>query len=134
MIMRRTPSKVLFLGLFVFALFLYTTFVNDGTLWVYASLDGTNLKTADENNPIKINMDAPMDLYLQINTTSTQNLNMTGKITFYYQEIAVYPIQIIDQATNSTWVPVDHITPPPPVTAAIPLDDALKYYQKALQL
>ena len=144
MIMRRTPSKVLFLGLFVFALFLYTgsntipiataqiplsntTFVNDGTLWVYASLDGTNLKTADENNPIKINMDAPMDLYLQINTTSTQNLNMTGKITFYYQEIAVYPIQIIDQATNSTWVPVDHITPPPPVTAAIPLDDALKY-------
>ena len=135
---------MLFFGLFVFALLLYTGsyttpitsaqlplsdpgFITDNTLWVYASLDGIPLKTADESHPIEINMNAPMELYLQINTTSTQDLNMTGKITFYYQEVAIYPIQIIDQATNSTWVAVNHEAAPPPVTAKIPLDSVLKY-------
>ncbi len=142
--MRRNPSRMLFLGLFIFALLLYVgsyytpistaqiplsdaDFVNDGTLWVYASLDGTNLKTSGEDTPIEINMDAPMELYLQINITSTQDLNMSGKITFFYQGIAIFPIQIIDQATNSTWVPVDHTSAPEPVTASIDLASALKY-------
>ena len=69
--MRHSASKMLFFGLFVFALLLYigtynativnaqipvndTDFVNDGVLYVYASLDGTNLKTSGEDNPLEM--------------------------------------------------------------------------------
>lgn len=102
-------------------------FVNDGRLWVYASLDGENMKTSGIDNPLEINMEGPMELYLQVNVTGTQDLNMSGKITFFYQGIAIFPIQIIDQATNSTWVAVNHLSAPPPVRANIDLASALTY-------
>ena len=142
--MRHKPSKILLFGLATLFVVLlmssYNTtmtsaqeplsdaeFVNDGTLWVYASLDGYNMKTSGFDDPIEINMTGPMRLYLQINTTSTQDLNMSGKITFFYQGIAIFPIQIVDQKTNSTWVPVDHTTQPEPVLASIDLASALNY-------
>jgi len=101
--MRRSPSKLLFFGFMTLFLVLLiggyspqaTTaqipvtdaeFVNDGTLFVYASLDGKNLKDSPQGDPVLINMDDPMILYLQINVneTFTQDLNMSGSITFYY--------------------------------------------------
>lgn len=144
MMMRRTPSKILLVGITSFILILlmssYNTtttsaqiplsdaeFVNDGTLWVYASLDEKNMKTSGIGNPIEINMVAPMELYLQINVTSTQNLNMSGKITFFYQDIAIYPIQIVDYVTNSSWVYIDHLSSPEPVRASIDLASAFNY-------
>lgn len=101
-------------------------FVNDGTLFVYASLDGKNLKDSPQGNPVLINMEDPMILYLQMNVTPslTQDLNMSGSITFYYQGIAIFPIQIVDYPTNSTWIHISHDLPIPVIEAPIALGDA----------
>ena len=95
--MRRSPSKLLFFGFMtVFMLLIVggfstntataqtpdypTDFINDGTLFVYASLDRQNLNGSDEANPILINMTGPMELFLQINVSSSQDLTMSGTI------------------------------------------------------
>jgi len=144
--MRRSPSKLLFFGFMTLFVVLLvgglstntttaqtpvfpTDFVNDSTLFVYAGLDGQNVKDSGSANPITINMEGPMEIFLQIevNETLTQDLNMTGTITFYYQGIAIYPIQIVDSVTNSTWIWVNHDSPIPPVDALIDLSTALSY-------
>ncbi|MFW9813358.1 MAG: hypothetical protein ACFFF9_12930 [Candidatus Thorarchaeota archaeon] len=119
--MKRSPSRLLFFGFMVLFLVImvgsYATYVDaqsfpddyihDDRLYVYAALDGNNLKDYDIDNPITINMDANMTLDLQIDATGTENLNMSGTITFWYQGIALFPIQIIDEVTESIWVIVD---------------------------
>lgn len=142
--MRRSPSKLLFFGFMTLFMVLlvggFSTnavtaqtpvfpidFVNDETLYVYASLDGQNVKNSDSVSPIEINMEGPMELFLQINVSSTVDLNMTGSIVFYYQGIAIFPIQIIDPVTNSTWIWVNHESDIPPVAALIDLSEALSY-------
>ncbi len=102
-------------------------FVNDETLYVYASLDGQNVKDSDDNNPIEINLEGPMEIFLQINVSSTVDLNITGSIIFYYQGIAIFPIQIVDPVTNSTWIWLDHEHDISPVAAMIDLSTALSY-------
>ena len=104
-----------------------TDFVNDGTLFVFAALDGQNVNESGSANPIEINMEGPMELFLQVNVSSAVDLNMTGTIIFYYQGIAIFPIQIIDPVTNSTWIWVDHNNNIPPVAALIDLSQALSY-------
>ena len=105
-------------------------FVNDGTLYIYASLDGKNLKDSPQGDPVIINMDDPMILYLQINVSEslTHDLNMSGSITFYYQGIAIFPIQIVDYATNSTWIHVYHDSAVPVIEAPIGLGQAFTTY------
>jgi hypothetical protein len=127
--MRHTRSRLLLVGLFavVFVMMfghITTTdaqsypddFINDGRLFVYISLDGMNIKDYNLTKSLPINMDAPMDLFLQINATGTQTLNVSGSITFWYQGIALFPIQIVD-SHNNTWFPIDPSLPIPPVTA-----------------
>ncbi len=142
--MRCSPSKLLFFGFTTLFLVLMiggfstntvtaqtpvfpTDFVNDQTLFIYAGLDGQNVKDSGTANPIEINMEGPMELELQVsvNETLTQDLNMTGSIVFYYQGIAIFPIQIIDPVTNSTWIWVNHNSTIPPVAALIDLSQAL---------
>ena len=130
--MRRSPSRLLFIGFM--ALFLVmmvgsitTTdaqtfpddFLHDDKLYVLISLDGMNVLDYDLDNPLPLNMDAPMDLFLQLNATGSQTLNASGTITFWYQGIALFPIQIVD-AYQNTWFTLDPSTPIPPVTA--PMD------------
>lgn len=144
--MRRSPSKLLFIGFMTLFLVMMiggysspmTTaqipvtnadFVNDGTLYVYASLDGKNLKDSPQGDPVIINMEDPMILYLQINVSEslTQDLNMSGSITFYYQGIAIFPIQIVDYDTNSTWIHVAHDSSIPVIESPIGLGEAFSY-------
>ncbi|MHA1575856.1 MAG: hypothetical protein ACTSU3_00705, partial [Candidatus Thorarchaeota archaeon] len=144
--MRRSPSKLLFFGFLTLFMVLLigglstnnataqtpvfpTDFVNDQTLFVYAGLDGQNVKDSGSGNPIVINMEGPMEIFLQIelNETLTQDMNMTGTIVFYYQGIAIFPIQIIDPVTNSTWIWVNHESEIPPVAALIDLSQALSF-------
>ncbi len=144
--MRRSPSKLLFIGFMTLFLVMMiggyssptTTaqipvtdadFVNDGTLYVYASLDGKNLKDSPQGDPVIINMEDPMILYLQINVSEslTQDLNMSGSITFYYQGIPIFPIQIVDYDTNSSWIHVSHDSAIPVIESPIGLGEAFSY-------
>ena len=142
--MRRSPSKLLFFGFMTLFMVLlvggFSTnavsaqtpvfpidFVNDETLYVYASLDGQNIKDSNDINPVEINMEDPMEIFLQINVSSSVDLNMSGSIIFYYQGFAIFPIQIIDPVTNSTWIWVNHESDIPPVAALIDLSTALSY-------
>ena len=93
-------------------------FLHDDKLYVYISLDGMNVLDYDINNPLPLNMEAPMDLFLQLNATGSQTLNVSGTITFWYQGVALFPIQIID-AYHNTWFTVDPGSPIPPVSAPI---------------
>ena len=142
--MRRSPSKLLFFGFMTLFMVLlvggFSTnavtaqtpvfpidFVNDETLYVYASLDGQNIKDSNDINPVEINMEDPMEIFLQINVSSSVDLNMSGSIIFYYQGFAIFPIQIIDPVSNSTWIWVNHESDIPPVAALIDLSSALSY-------
>ncbi|MFX1560576.1 MAG: hypothetical protein ACFFBL_08300, partial [Promethearchaeota archaeon] len=130
--MSRSPSRLLFIGfmaLFVVIIIgsIASTnaqtfpddFLHDDKLYVYISLDGMNVLDYDINNPLPLNMEAPMNLFLQLNATGTQTLNVSGTITFWYQGFALIPIQIVDAYQNK-WFMVDPGTPIPPVNA--PMD------------
>ncbi|MBY8996296.1 MAG: hypothetical protein KGD60_01095 [Candidatus Thorarchaeota archaeon] len=129
--MCRSPSRLIFIGFM--ALFLVTMvgsvtsvdaqvfpgdFIEDGTLFVYVALDDMNIKDYSVGTPLPLNLDAPMDLTLQLNATGTHNLNVSGTITFWYQGIALFPIQIID-TSNNTWFNIDPAVSIPPVTASM---------------
>ncbi|MFW9786539.1 MAG: hypothetical protein ACFFE2_00725 [Candidatus Thorarchaeota archaeon] len=129
--MRHSPSRLLFVSFITLFLVMMvgsvnTTdaqvfpddFIEDGTLFVYAALDDMNLKDYGPGNPLPINLDAPMELTLQLNATGTQLLNVSGTITFWYQGFGIFPIQIVD-INNNTWFAVDPSTPIPPVTAGM---------------
>jgi hypothetical protein len=143
--MRRSPSKVLFFGfmtLFLAMLILGSTlptttaqepvfpddFLNDGRLFVYAALNGQNVIDANSASvPLVLDLADPMLLTLQINVTSTQDLNMSGSIVFYYQGIAVFPITMIDSLTHSTWIWVYHTAAVPVVNAYIDFASLFNY-------
>jgi hypothetical protein len=93
-------------------------FIHDDRLFVYISLDDMNIKDYTLGEPLPINMDAPMDLFLQLNASGSENLNMSGTITFWYQGIALFPIQITDSFSN-TWFVIDPSVMIPPVLAAM---------------
>jgi len=144
--MRRSPSKLLFFGFMALFMLLLvggfstnavtaqtpvfpTDYLHDDNLYVYAGLDGQNVIESNSTNPIGINMEGPMELVLRVNIsdTLTSDLNMTGSIVFYYQGIAIFPIQIVDPITNSTWIWVNHELDIEPVVAMIDLSTALSY-------
>jgi hypothetical protein len=78
-----------------------------------------NIKHHDLDNPITLDMDNPMPLHMELIANGTQTLNMSGSITFWYQGIAIFPIQIVDPDTNGTWVLVDPLSPIEPIDAMI---------------
>ncbi len=133
--MKQSPSRLLLIGFMtmflvmivggnvvsVDAQFPDADWIEDPTdrLHVLFSLDGQNVKHHDVDNPIELNMEAPMDLFLQINATGSQNLNISGSITFWYQGIALFPIQIVEPVTNNTWIMVDPGLPIDPISTPI---------------
>jgi len=93
-------------------------FIHDDRLFVYISLDDMNIKDYSLGVPLPINMEAPMDLFLQLNASGSEILNMSGSITFWYQGIALFPIQIIDSSHN-IWFAIDPSVSIPPVLASM---------------
>ena len=91
-------------------------YIHDTRLFAYISLDGMNIKDYNLTKPLPINMDAPMDLFLNLSATGSQVLNASGSITFWYQGVALFPIQIRD-SLNHSWFAIDPSSPIPPVTA-----------------
>ncbi|MHA2198768.1 MAG: hypothetical protein ACXABN_02765, partial [Candidatus Thorarchaeota archaeon] len=133
--MKRSPSRLLFLGfmtLFLVMMFVGNTVTvdaqfsdtdwinsDDDLLHVYLTLGTENVKHHDIGNPLELDMENPMPLYLELHANGTQTLNMSGTITFWYQGIAIFPIQIVDPVTNSTWVSVDPSLSIDPISAPI---------------
>lgn len=124
--MRRSPSRLLFIGFM--ALFLVTMvgsvnttdaqgvypgdYITDGTLSVYISLDGMSVSDYALGTPLPLNMDAPMTLNLSIISEVSQTLNVSGSITFWYQGFALFPITIQNNL-NETWF---NVVPGPQIT------------------
>ncbi|MFW9927563.1 MAG: hypothetical protein ACFFDM_12490 [Candidatus Thorarchaeota archaeon] len=139
--MQRSPSRLLLLGFMtLFIVFMIAgnittvdaqfpdeNWINDeqDRLHVYIVLGGEIIKQHNLSNPITLDMNDPMPLYMMINATGTQTLNMSGSITFWYQGIAIFPIQIVDPDTNSTWVLVDPSSSIPPIEAEIDFSQML---------
>ncbi len=110
--MRHSPSRLLFIGFI--ALFLVTMAgsittadaqttdpITDGKLSVLITLDGLNFFDYNVTNPLPLNMDEAMYLDMELANIWTQDLNMSGSITFWYQGFALFPIQIKDNHNNS---------------------------------
>ncbi len=76
--------------------------ITDGKLSVLITLDGLNFNDYNETNPLPLNMDEAMYLDMEIGNVWTQDLNMSGSITFWYQGFALFPIDIRD-SLNNTW-------------------------------
>ena len=98
-------------------------FITDNTLSVYFSLDGMSVKDFALGTPLPLNMDAPMTLNLSIVNEVSQNLNVSGTVTFWYQGFAIFPIQILD-ANNNTWF---NIAPGTPIS--LPEDVTMDFSQ-----
>ena len=82
-----------------------TDYVNEGDLYVYFALNDDNVMGAmSQTTPIEIDMEDPMTMTLDIVWEGTNDVNMSGKIVFYYQGIPIFPIQIVEPVTNSTWI------------------------------
>ena len=137
--MRHSPSRLLFIG-FMF-LFLVTMagsvattdaqgvypddYLSDGTLSVYFSLDGMNVLDYTLNHSLPINMDAPMAFNFTLIAEGTGHLNVSGKITFWYQGFALFPLEIRNNL-NETWIEVDPAVDYPPVDdMTIPFNEIL---------
>ncbi|MGD9397807.1 MAG: hypothetical protein PVJ05_15330, partial [Candidatus Thorarchaeota archaeon] len=137
--MRHSPSRLLFIG-FMF-LFLVTMagsvtktdaqgvypddYLTDGTLSVYFSLDGMNVLDYDSNTSLPINMDAPMAFNFSLIAEGTDLLNVSGSITFWYQGVALFPLQIANEL-QETWIVVDPAVSYPPIDdLTIPFNEIL---------
>ncbi|MHA1907428.1 MAG: hypothetical protein ACW98Y_09055 [Candidatus Thorarchaeota archaeon] len=100
--------------------------IEDDNLHILLLFDGRSAASATtEANAITIPRETPMELYLEINVTNAAPLNMSGVITFYYQGIAVLPIEIQNPITGTAWVPVDPAIGVLPVTYQFNLSDYL---------
>ncbi|MFW9907579.1 MAG: hypothetical protein ACFFEF_03315 [Candidatus Thorarchaeota archaeon] len=140
--MARSHSKIAFA---LFALFFAMLFISgsmstaqaqsfgddwiedeDEKLHILLTFDGRSATTATESNPIVIPRNEPMELHLEINVTNDVPLNVSGVITFYFNDIPVLPIQIQNPVTESAWVPVDPVLGIIPVTYLFNLSDYLE--------
>ncbi len=129
--MKQSKPHLFLLGyVFFFAILLFSQigtahaqwssdFIYDDKLAVKITIDGTPITKATETNPIIIDLDTPLEVYLQINNTYTDALVVTGKIWFYYQGVALFPIEIRDPVTNTSEVTIPAGVNVPPVSALL---------------
>lgn len=130
--MPQIRTRIVLLGLATFILLIFCTssaeaqtfgeeWIEDdeGRLHVYLELGGRLVKEATEDFPIILDFDNPMPLNLQINVTSDVDLNLTGLIWFYYQDIRIFSITIQDPASNVSHVVLPHDATIEPINAAI---------------
>jgi len=136
--MARPNSRVLLFGLVLLLAAVLATsplstraqpaeqWIHDDRLWIYLEFDGIPITDATADNPIQINLHANMSLVLKLNVTGSRDLNASGRIWFYYQGIAIFPIEVRAPGSNSSWVtlPRDYETQ---VEAPIPLGDYLSF-------
>jgi hypothetical protein len=101
------------------------TFIYDTRLAIKLELNGIAITQATSDNPVPVDMEQPMDIYLQVNNTHTAALNLSGVIWFYYQGLPLFPIEVRDPASNSTWVVVPEGVPVPPVEAQLDFSSIL---------
>jgi hypothetical protein len=93
------------------------SFVGDDRLHILLKLDGRPITEATDENPIVVDLEEPMQLFLQVNVTNDQPINMSGHIWFYYMDIALFPVEVRNPATNTSWVVLPHDQPVDPVEA-----------------
>ncbi len=94
-------------------------FVYDDKLAVKILLDGTPITHATEENPITVDLENPMEIYLQVNNTYTEPIVMKGVIWFYYLDMALFPLEVRDPNTNTSEVVIPANVSIPPVSALI---------------
>jgi hypothetical protein len=137
--MPRIYSRLVILGLAIFVLLIYcTSSVNaqefgedwieddEERLHIYLELGNRVVKHATEDEPILLDFDNPMPLHMQINLTSESDLNMSGKIWFYYQDLRIFSIEIKDPASNVSYVMLPHDANIEPIDAAIDFSQILE--------
>ncbi|TFG12324.1 hypothetical protein EU537_09730 [Candidatus Thorarchaeota archaeon] len=134
---RQTPRLFMIglAGFFVLILFSSVTltsaqsfgdnWVEDSRLHIYLEFDNRPIVTAGESNPIIINQEEPMTLYLQLNVTNDVPLNISGQIWFYYNGIAVFPLEVRAPGSNSSWLVLPHDYPIPGVAADLNMGELL---------
>ncbi|MFO7836730.1 MAG: hypothetical protein R6V83_08750 [Candidatus Thorarchaeota archaeon] len=101
------------------------SFIGDDRLHILLKLDGTSITEATEENPIEVNLDEPMRLFLQVNVTSDKSLNMSGTIWFYYMDIALFPVEVRNPTSNGSWVVLPHDAPIDPVEVEMDFDSMI---------
>jgi hypothetical protein len=140
--MPRIHSRLVILGLAIFVLLIFCTsevraqefgedWIEDDEerLHIYLEFGGRIVKRATEDNPILVDFENPMPLHMQINVTSESDLNMSGRIWFYYQDIQIFSIQIKNETTGIYHVILPHDAYIEPIDAAIDLSQYLELYE-----
>ncbi|MHA1481015.1 MAG: hypothetical protein ACTSQZ_06300, partial [Candidatus Thorarchaeota archaeon] len=136
--MARSKQRLLIIGFAAFFILMFMSsfnvaqaqptgddWVHDERLYVKVMFDGISITDAPESNPITINKDAPMTLYLEVVVDNDVPLNMSGTIWFYYQALPLIPIVVQNPLDNSSWVPIPHNITMPSVDYQISFDEIL---------
>lgn len=136
--MARSKQRLLIIGFAAFFILMFMSSINvaqaqplgegwveDERLHLNVMFDNISITNAPESNPIEINKEAPMILYLEVVVTNDVPLNMSGTIWFYYQGLPLIPIVVQNPVSNSSWVPIPNNYTMPPVEYAISFDEIL---------
>ena len=136
--MARSKQRLLIIGFAAFFILMFMSsfnvaeaqslgedWVEDDRLHVKVMFDNISITNAPESNPIIINKEDPMTLYLEVVVTNDVPLNMSGTIWFYYNSIPLVPIVVQNPVTGASWVPLPHNITMDPVLYVISFDEIL---------
>jgi hypothetical protein len=99
--------------------------VEDDSLGVLLEFGGRNIINAPEDDPIRILRNQNMSLRLELENKADVPLNMSGTVWFYYNDIAVLPIQVQNPVTGQVWVQLPHNATIDPINTSLPIEQLL---------
>ncbi|MHA2206595.1 MAG: hypothetical protein ACXABC_12105 [Candidatus Thorarchaeota archaeon] len=131
--MARSYSRLLTLGFVMFFVALMLSsgttaqaqMVEDDSLGVLLEFGGRNIINAPEDDPIRILRNQNMSLRLELENKADVPLNMSGTVWFYYNDIAVLPIQVQNPVTGQVWVQLPHNATIDPINTSLPIEQLL---------
>ena len=135
--MKRSRTKILLLGMAFALIFLFMvsttrvkaqefddTWIGDDKLHIQVKINGNPLAYANISaNAIDINLDDPIEIYFDTNVTNDKDLNVTASLVFHYQGIALFSVDVVNEATGLPWIIAPHDVDIDPVTSTLDLSN-----------
>ena len=135
--MKRTRTRFFLLGMALVLIFLFAasttrvkaqgyddTWIGDTKLHMLVRINGNPLAYANESaSAIDIDLKVPVEIYLDTNVTNDKDLNVTASLVFYYQSIALFSVDVVNEATGLPWIIAPHDADIDPVTSILDLSD-----------
>jgi outer membrane biosynthesis protein TonB len=100
------------------------TWIGDDKLHVQVRINGEPLAYANASaSAIDIDLKTPVEIYFDTNVTNDKDLNVTASLVFHYQGIALFSVDVVNEATGVPWIIAPHDVDIDPVTSTLDLSN-----------